>query len=303
MARIRSIKPEFFKDEKVADLAPEDRLLFIGLWTLADRKGILEDRPRWIRAELFPYNPGFDIDTALHALARARMCTRYTADDGSELIHITNFSEHQRPNSREPESKRPLPREDQIKAVACALACSSTSTHAHAQEEGKGNGGKAGKGKGREKDLCPLGQKKHGRGDDSRFDRFWAAYPRKDAKKTARRAFDKIDPDEELLNAMLDAVSRQRASPQWQKDDGQYIPMPATWLNGERWKDQGGNGSATVVEINLDGDTWRPWDFRKGDPPWWKEKRYDSAGNIIIPDGWRRHGGELLVKAGIDQAG
>jgi len=148
MARIRSIKPEFFKDEKVADLDPEIRLLFIGLWTLADRNGILEDRPRWIRAELFPYHAEFDVDAALHALARARMCVRYKADDGTPLIHITKFSEHQRPNSREPESKRPLPTKEALEPVACADARQGTSAHAHAQEEGEGNGGKAGKGNG-----------------------------------------------------------------------------------------------------------------------------------------------------------
>lgn len=150
MSRIRTIKPDFFKDEHVADLEPEAQLLFIGLWTLADRNGILEDRPRWIRAELFPYKPDFDIDNALLALARAGMCVRYVAQDGSELIHITNFLKHQRPNSREPVSNYPLPEKGQIKPLAYAR----TRTHAHAQEEGEGKG-REGEGKG----ITPLSGK------------------------------------------------------------------------------------------------------------------------------------------------
>lgn len=140
MARIRSIKLDFYKDEKVADLDPETRLLFIGLWILADRKGILEDRPRWIRAELFPYNPEFDIDTALHALARARMCVRYQADDGTPLIYIVNFLKHQRPNSREPESNRQNPTSDTLKGVACACASMHERARVEGEREGNGNG-------------------------------------------------------------------------------------------------------------------------------------------------------------------
>jgi hypothetical protein len=67
------------------------------------------------------------------------------------------------------------------------------------------------------------------------FDRFWAAYPRKQAKQAARRAWEKLRPAEDLLQAMLAAVARQRDSPQWR--DG-VIPHPATWLNGRRWEDE-----------------------------------------------------------------
>jgi hypothetical protein len=54
MARTRSIKPSFFKNEFLAECEPMARLLFIGLWTLADSQGRMEFRPMRIRAELFP---------------------------------------------------------------------------------------------------------------------------------------------------------------------------------------------------------------------------------------------------------
>jgi hypothetical protein len=62
--RIRTIKPEFFEDEKLAELPPHDRLMFIGLWLLADRNGVLEHRPAWIKAKIFPYDDGEAVDAS-----------------------------------------------------------------------------------------------------------------------------------------------------------------------------------------------------------------------------------------------
>ena len=55
MARAKNIKPGFFTNEQLAECSFAARLLFVGLWTLADREGRLEDRPRRIRAQVFPY--------------------------------------------------------------------------------------------------------------------------------------------------------------------------------------------------------------------------------------------------------
>lgn len=70
------------------------------------------------------------------------------------------------------------------------------------------------------------------------FARFWAAYPRHEAKATARKAFDKISPDEGLLATMLTAIERHKRTAQWQENGGQYIPHPSTWLNQRRWEDE-----------------------------------------------------------------
>lgn len=70
------------------------------------------------------------------------------------------------------------------------------------------------------------------------FDRFWEAYPRRQGKEAARKAWTKIRPDDALLAEMLAALERQRASDQWRRDGGQFIPYPATWLNGRRWEDE-----------------------------------------------------------------
>lgn len=71
-----------------------------------------------------------------------------------------------------------------------------------------------------------------------RFDEFWEAYPRKTGKENARKAWAKIKPDDSLVNEILNAVRSQARTDQWQRDGGQYIPHPATWLNGKRWEDE-----------------------------------------------------------------
>ena len=70
-----------------------------------------------------------------------------------------------------------------------------------------------------------------------RFEDFWSAYPKRTGKENAKKAFAKIDPDEELLTDMIIAIGRQKVSRQWQENGGQFIPYPATWLNGHRWED------------------------------------------------------------------
>lgn len=72
-----------------------------------------------------------------------------------------------------------------------------------------------------------------------RFAIFWKAYPKKVAKDAARKAFEKREVDDSLLSTMLDAICAQSRSEGWQKDGGQFIPHPSTWLNEGRWQDEG----------------------------------------------------------------
>lgn len=75
------------------------------------------------------------------------------------------------------------------------------------------------------------------RGAGEGFDEFWKAYPKKVAKAQAQKAWNRIKPNAELQQIILSALEWQKQSAQWQKDNGQYIPYPATWLNNRRWED------------------------------------------------------------------
>lgn len=72
---------------------------------------------------------------------------------------------------------------------------------------------------------------------DIYFDRFWESYPRKEAKQTAKKAFEKLNPDEALLMTMMEAIQRFKETSQWKEENGRFIPHPATWLNQRRWED------------------------------------------------------------------
>lgn len=74
--------------------------------------------------------------------------------------------------------------------------------------------------------------------DADGFAAFWAAYPKKAGKADALKAWNKLAPDVVLQEQMGKVLEVQKQSQQWRKDGGQYIPMPATWLNGRRWEDE-----------------------------------------------------------------
>lgn len=107
MARIRNIKPAFFKDEQLAEHPPLTRILFEGLWTLADKHGRLEDRPKYIKVEVLPYDK-CDIDAMLAALATSRFITRYTVD-GRAYIEVRTFTKHQRISGAEAKAPTTIP--------------------------------------------------------------------------------------------------------------------------------------------------------------------------------------------------
>jgi hypothetical protein len=72
---------------------------------------------------------------------------------------------------------------------------------------------------------------------ETQFESFWSTYPRKEGKGAARSWWAKKKPPAELVDLMLASIDGWKRSLQWQRDNGQYVPMPATWLNQSRWED------------------------------------------------------------------
>ena len=107
MARARNIKPGFFANDTLAELDPLTRLLFIGLWTIADRDGRLEDRPKRIKATIFPYDD-CNVDLMLAALHKSGFILRYRAND-IDAIQVRKWSKHQNPHIKELPSIIPAP--------------------------------------------------------------------------------------------------------------------------------------------------------------------------------------------------
>lgn len=223
MARTRQIKPEFFKHERLAELSPLHRLLFIGLWCQADRDGRLEDRPMRLKVEILPYEK-CDVDAMLTDLERHsdRLIVRYEAG-GRHFIKIPHFGKHQSPHPKEVVSELPdLPTD--FKHPSCTSMhepCieQSCQVHGHApiQEGKEGEVGKEGRGAGK-----------------PTFEVFWREYPRKVDKQEAIGLWKKIRLDE--VPAIMAGLQRWRTSGQW--DDVQFCPSPARWLRRRKWEDE-----------------------------------------------------------------
>lgn len=113
MARARNLKPSFFKNEKLVARSFPARLLYEGLWCLADRRGVLKDKPQWIKMEIFPAD-AVDVDALLSELATLRpdeerpLVVRYELA-GKKCVWIVGFDEHNRPHPKEHPNDLPDP--------------------------------------------------------------------------------------------------------------------------------------------------------------------------------------------------
>lgn len=74
--------------------------------------------------------------------------------------------------------------------------------------------------------------------NDPQWCRFWAAFPKRVAKKEARQAWATLNPDARTVDRMLETLAWQVRQPAWVKDGGAFIPYPASWLRAERWTDE-----------------------------------------------------------------
>lgn len=132
MARIRTIKPEFFTSEDICALPPLTRLLYISLWCEADKEGRLEWKPRTWKLRYFPVDD-IDIDASARELVASGLVVRY----GDAFAYIPTFSKHQHINPRESASCLPDPKD--FERVTDA---SPRVDDAQGGREGKGKEGK-----------------------------------------------------------------------------------------------------------------------------------------------------------------
>lgn len=124
--RTRLVKPGFFTSETLGELPALTRLLFVGLWCLADKEGRLLDRPRQIKAQILPYEE-YDVSAALDALQAAGHIKRYEADS-LQIIEVVNFKKHQTLTSWEKKETEALPQDFRSTSKGKAKRVRSTSS-------------------------------------------------------------------------------------------------------------------------------------------------------------------------------
>lgn len=213
----RMIKDSIHNSEKVNAMTDFQFRLWISLITYVDDYGRGDARPAIIKGNCFPLRERLttkDIENALMGLAGIGCVVLYTVD-GRPYLCFPNWERHQ--TIRNKRSKFPAPDECDLQSIEsnCNQAYANVSviqTKPNQSETETETEARA-----------------------RAFDEFWRAYPKKVGKEAARKAYAKVKVPNEVL---LYAIALQKNSQQWKKDNGQYIPNPATWLNQGRWEDE-----------------------------------------------------------------
>lgn len=231
MSRARNLKPGFFTNGDLLECQPLARLLFAGLWCEADRRGILEDRPKSLKVKILP-GDNCDIDVLLGELTDRGFIQRYEVD-GIRCIFIPNFDKHQNPHVKEQPNDLPAPGEhgtstvqtpgpssvnpaESLLPITDSLSLDSR-TPPTPSDEGE---------------RAPVRR----RSDLSGFDEWYAIFPRHKARADAERAWAKLS-EAERLRALI-AIREQVTWPIFAEAPPDKIPFPATWLRDRRWGDE-----------------------------------------------------------------
>jgi hypothetical protein len=226
MARIRTIKPEFWKHEALSSLHAETHMLAAALLNYADDEGYFNANPKLVQAECFPLRElSLSVQGMLSDLSNAGYLRLGKGDDGRAYGHVVNFLDHQRVN-------HPYP--SKIKELEIVWGHSvnvpGTLTE-HSALNGKGmEGNKEREGNTKAKRERPsisttmLGE----------FELWWSEYPHKVGKRDAMNAFCNAILRGADLNALLSGVRAYKAS---KPPDRQWC-NPATWLNQDRHLDE-----------------------------------------------------------------
>lgn len=200
---------------KLAQIAPFPALLFTWLIPHCDDGGNMAGDAFTIKALVVPARPETvkEVEAAMEEIVRIGLIERYEVN-GEQYIHIVQWENHQtlrtdratweypgKPSGNQPATNRQP-----------------------AGAEGKVREGKVREGK-------------NNNVRDDGFDAFWSSYPRRVNKVGAKRSWTRINPDPKLQGTILLALDAHKRSEQWTKDEGRFIPHPATWLNQKRWED------------------------------------------------------------------
>lgn len=226
MARIRSIKPDFWTDEKVVELDYVDRLLFIGLWNFADDQGYIDRSPKRIKMQVFP-GDNVDVSRGLTRLTSLGLLAEYDSPEGV-VLHVTNWERHQRVSNPakprfEPQNLTPHAQSSEV----------LTNPREDSRVIGKGREGKG------SISCAPATADDATETTPDRFDEFWDTYDKKRGRKKAeqkyRLALKRPGVTADLLIA---AAGSYVAAQQAKGKHPEYTKDPATWLHGEHWEDE-----------------------------------------------------------------
>jgi len=227
MARIRSIKPEFWTSENIGKLSRDARLLFIGLWNLADDVGRVRGALPYLSGALFSYDDDATpaaVGAWLSELVGSGMVRAYTVD-GSSYLDIPKWLKHQRID-HSTASKIPAYTEAFANIPEPIAKVSRTIREPFVPYLGRG----VGVGRGRGMDIILSDESDDG--PDGGFDEFWQSYGKKEGKKGAESAWKRLSKANR--QAAIDGIAALIAA----RPEVQYRPHPQKYLNQGLWENE-----------------------------------------------------------------
>ena len=241
----RIIKESICVSEQIDELNPFEEVFFYRLLVNCDDYGCMDAREKVLLAKLFPLRAvrPSDIMKALDRLAEVGLIGLYDVE-GHPYLKVLKWADHQR--VRVSKHKYPEPTEEQLAASCgnsrqvaanCGELRQDAATRGNLRPESNPIQSESNPNTNPNPNPNPTRARAR-RELDGLFDQFWSAYPRKEDKENARKAFAKLEPDAELMGTMLSAIEKQKNSAQWKENGGKFIPYPASWLNGKRWQDE-----------------------------------------------------------------
>lgn len=269
--RARGIKPGFFKNEELMECPYEARLLYIGLWCLADRRGRMEYRPKRIKIELFP-GDSVDVESMVQVLCKHGFIRIYSAS-GLVYLDIPAFERNQNPHKNERESE--IPSFDRRDIQTENGDSHSSTVQAPEQHNTSMVPLVLTPDSGLLTPDCLIPDNSDLRSPRSRaptieasvrehvapFEEFWRAYPNKKGKGSAQAWWKRNRPNAGLGAQMLAAIQDQQRERQSLRRSGLFCPEwphGSTWLNGRRWEDSTKTDDEITAEksnARTDGDT------------------------------------------------
>ena len=239
----RIIKESICASDTIDGLSWFEEVLFYRLMVNVDDYGRFDARTAILKARLFPLKSSVtekQIEQAIVRMNETGILIAYTVS-GKPYLQLSTWAKHQ--SIRNKRSKYPSAdeRDDEPLESNCNQLQSTASKCPRNPIQSESNPNP-------NPNPTPAQQ-------ESAFGAFWTAYPNKKAKSAALKAFSKLKLDTALLAEMLKAIEVQKQSAQWQKDSGQFIPMPSTWLNQRRWEDDYGSVNGKPAD---DGGIYDP---------------------------------------------
>lgn len=238
MARIRTIKPEFWVDDQIVELDYATRLLFIGLWNFVDDEGYVEYKAKRIKMQIFPAD-SLDVSGMLTNLIQTGRLAEFASDQGN-LLRVVNWDRHQKI------SHPSATRFTGIRAPNSLNAPEESGAFVISPDD---SGLKGKERKGKEEDMSTDG------GRDSKpqpysedFLAWWKVYPRKESKGDAWKAWEQLRKSKRL--PALPELTKAAQAYAARSNDPQFIKLPGGWLRDWKWADETNKTAPSAMPID-----------------------------------------------------